>query len=116
MLSPRSRGKGSRRVPWRDGGRRKTKSVSWRKQAQHALDSVDDFVGPVHLLMIHGYYGDSASDMIYRFDQAMAKIGVHYYAEFSGQRQALWRWTFKVWVLAAKVAEVQEIISRIKRK
>src|SRR6266436_6614375 len=111
MLSPRSRGKGSRRMPGRDGGRRKSKPAIWRKQAQHAVDSVDELKGPVHPLLIQGRYGDSAPDMIYRFDQDMAKIGLPYYAEFSGWRHG---WTFRVWVLEDRASNVQEIISRIR--
>jgi len=110
MLSPRSRGKGSRRLPV-ERGRGKRKSVNWRKQAQHAVDSVDELKGPTHLLVIHGFYGDWTTDMIYRFDQGMAKIGLHYYAEFAGRRHAF---AFKVWVLAARAADVQEIIARIR--
>jgi len=112
MLSPRSRGKGSRRLPVERGRGKAKKLVNWRKQAQHTVDSVDELKGPTHLLVLHGFYGDSATDMIYRFDQGMAKIGLHYYAEFAGRRQG-WIWTIKIWVLADRAAEVQQIISRI---
>ena len=125
MLSPRSRGKGSRRMPGREGGRRKAKAIlpggksndedrlTWRKHAQHAVASLADLTEPFCPLVTSGFFGDSAADFIYKFDQCIAKWGLPYYAECTGRRH---QWTFKVWVSSGNASDVNEIIARIRMK
>ena len=86
MLSPRSRGKGSRRLPGRDGGRRKQRIAQWRKQAVHAVDGADELHAPLVPLTYTCPRGKSPAEGIYLFDQAMACTGIRYQAELYGSR------------------------------
>ena len=52
MLSPRSRGKGNRRVPWRDGGRGKQKAIPWRTLVETAGGRIRAVAGDVRLLKV----------------------------------------------------------------
>jgi hypothetical protein len=113
MLAPRSRGKGSRRWPGRDGGRGKRKGLAtWRKHAQHAATSIAELTQPLEQVVINGFYRDSADDFIYKFDQCMAQMGLQYYAECTGRRH---RWSFTIWVPSDKAPDVREIIAGIKK-
>lgn len=108
MLSPRSRGKGSRRWPGRDGGRRKQKPVEWRKQATHAVDDVADLGTELVVLDYSCPFGRSPAESIYLFDQEMARIGARYYAELRGSRRYP---VFRFHVLTACADVVCEIIA-----
>lgn len=77
MLSPRSRGKGGRRFPGRDGGRGKRKVPAWRKQAGHAVVELPQ-VGELVELDYSVPFGYSAAEGIYLFDQRIARTGIHY--------------------------------------
>lgn len=83
MLSPGSRGKGGRRAPGRDGGRRKQKGVAWRKQAMHAVDDATQ-LGELVELSFMCPFGQSAAESIYLFDQEMARAGIRYCPELRG--------------------------------
>src|SRR3712207_6428728 len=83
MGSPRSRGKGGRRVPWRDGGRGKSDRPEWRKQAMHISDHLPADGGEIVELSCRLAYGFHPGDWIYRFDQQMAKIGCLYSAKLN---------------------------------
>jgi hypothetical protein len=113
MLSPRSRGKGSRRVPWRDGGRRKRKPVTWRKQATHAVDDPSELSGE----LVWDYYqcpsGRSPHQGIYLFDQEAARAGIRYYAELSGSR---FYPAFFIHVPVADKDKVTAIIARLENR
>lgn len=112
MLSPRSRGKGSRRPPGRGGGKRKRQPVQWRKRAGHALDDVAQLSGPLEAVQMHGWRGDSATELIYKFDQRMAEAGIRYFADCQGHRHC---WTFTVWIPAEVAATVSSIVAQLKR-
>jgi hypothetical protein len=86
VLSPRSRGKGSRRFPGRDGGRRKQKVVEWRKRAAHAVDALPPSAEGSVDLTYRCPFGRSAAESIYLFDQRIAHTGIRYRAELHGPR------------------------------
>ena len=113
MLSPRSRGKGSRRVPGRDGGRRKRKPVEWRKQATHAVDDVSQLDGVLIELTHVCPFGRSAAECIYLFDQEVARAGIRYHAELRGTRLTP---MFALRVPAAHEGTVRAIIDRVRKK
>lgn len=111
MLAPRSRGKGGRRFPGRDGGYGKAKAVPpWRKRAQHCVASLAELPEATAQLVMRGSYGDALEDMIYKFDQCMAKMHLKYYGECSGWRH---HWCLNIWVCADVEPAVREIITRI---
>jgi hypothetical protein len=118
MLSPRSRGKGglggSRRGPWRDGGRRKQKRAVWRKQAVHAIDTFPKNSGELVELTYFGPWPHSAAESIYLFDQRIAGTGIRYQAELRGG----WRFEplFIIRVPASAAAKVSAIIAQIKKR
>src|SRR5262245_3339791 len=112
MLSPRSRGKGSRRFPGRDGGRGKHKVAQWRKQATHAVDDLSVLPGALAALTYWCRFGQSPAEAIYRFDQQIAGTGIRYHAELHGART--WHF-FTVHVPAESAERVQAIISRVQR-
>lgn len=62
---------------------------------------------------MRGGFSDAQDDMIYKFDQCMAKRRLSYYAECTGWRH---RWTFTIWVCAYDESVVREIITRITSK
>ena len=113
MLSPRSRGKGSRRGPWRDGGRGKRKAVVWRKQAVHAVEELPKASGEVVELTYLCPSGRSAAESIYLFDQRIARTGIHYQPELHGTR--FWP-AFIIRVAAENADVVSLIIARIGRR
>ena len=117
MLSPRSRGKGgvggSRRGPWRDGGRGKQKRAVWRKQAVHAIDEFPRNSGELVELTYFGPWRHSAAESIYLFDQRIAGTGIHYQAELS---RKYFGPTFIIRVPASDAAQVSAIIAQIKKR
>jgi hypothetical protein len=64
MLSPRSRGKGSRRCPM-PTSRGKQKRAEWRKQAVHAIEEFPRNSGELMTLRYDGSFGHSAAECIY---------------------------------------------------
>src|SRR4051794_10137688 len=113
MLSPRSRGKGKRRFPGRDGGRRKQKPVAWRKRATHAVDDRSELPGQLVELSYVCSFDQSAAQAIYSFDQALAHTGIRYHAELHGGRY--WP-VFTLRVPADSVATVRSIITRLQQR
>ena len=110
MLSPRSRGKGNRRCPGRDGGRGKQKRAEWRKQAVHAVEEFPKNVGELtQLTCFWPLERYSAAEWIYLFDQRIADTGIHYVPEFRGQ-------VFSVRVRASDAAKVSAIIAQINKR
>jgi len=110
MLSPRSRGKGGRRFPGRDGGARKHRPVRWRKQAVHAVEQFPKNVGEVTELTCYWPCLDyTAAEWIYLFDQRIAGTGIPYAPEFHGQ-------VFTVRVPASAAAKVSAIITQIQKR
>src|SRR5437868_7092072 len=86
MLSPRSRGKGSRSVPWRDGGKGKQKAPAWRKRATHAVDELSELPDALMELSYPCPSGRSPAEGIYLFDRQIARTGIRYHAELLGSR------------------------------
>src|SRR2546428_640909 len=78
-------GKGSRRVPWRDGGRRKQRRSEWRKQAMHAVAELAALAAPLTSLPCRGPYWERPKHLIYRLDQELARAGIAYYPEYGGR-------------------------------
>ena len=81
---PGMRGKGGRRRPWRDGGRKKTIVVDWFIQAHHAVDDLENLQVPLVTLEYQRGFTDKPDLAIYKFDQQAAKVGLKYFAEFQG--------------------------------
>jgi hypothetical protein len=106
-----SRGKGSRRMPWRDGGRRKQRCSEWRKQAMHAVDDPATLEEPVAALTFRGYLCDKPEHLIYRLDQEMARAGIPYHPEYGGR----WR-GYTIAVTARHKEKVREIMKRLLEK
>jgi hypothetical protein len=113
MLSPRSRGKGSRRRPGRDGGRRKWKVAEWRKQATHAVGAISELVGELTMVEYHCPFRRTAGECIYWFDQEAARIGLWYYAELPNY---YWFPVFKLYVPVDRAEAVRGIIARLPRR
>ena len=109
MLSPRSRGKGGRRVPGRDGGRGKRTKVKWRHQAVHAVERFPEHVGEIVELTFPVPYGRSAGESIYLFDQRLAGTGIRYQVELRGTN-------FVIRVPASCASKVNAIIAQIKEQ
>jgi hypothetical protein len=83
MLSPRSRGKGSRRPPGRDGGRgkrAKQKRIEWRKRAIHAVDEFPKNSDDIVELIFSVPFERTPSEIIYLFDQRISTTGFRYQA------------------------------------
>jgi hypothetical protein len=116
MLSPRSRGKGSRRAPGRDGGRGKRvkeKAVAWRKRAVHAVDEFPKNCGDIVELYFSVPFGLSAAESIYLFDQCIATTGIRYQAELRGSGNYS---SFVIRVPASIEPKVKDIIAQIMRR
>jgi len=103
-----SRGKGNRRVPWRDGGAKKMTAAVWPKQAHHAVNKVEELGTPIVSLTYHGEWGETGATKIYKFDQKIAKTGIPYHAEYLG-----WWHGFTIQVHEEHKQQVQEIIDKI---
>src|SRR5207245_11648426 len=113
MLSPRSRGKGSRRFPGRDGSRRKQRIAQWRKQAVHAVDRADELHAPLVPLTYTCPCGKSPAEVIYLFDQSMARIGIRYQAELYGSR------FFPVFIIHVPIDSartVTDVITKVEKR
>ncbi len=113
MLSPRSRGKGGRRFPGRDGGRRKQKAIAWRKSAAHAVDDPSELSGDLIVLSYLCPFRRDAAASIYAFDQRLAGTGIRYHAELHGSR---FDPVFTICVPAACAAMVQALIARLEKR
>lgn len=113
MLSPRSRGKGSRRGPWREGGRGKQRPVSWRKQAVHAVAALPKEIGEIVELNLSRPSGLSPAECIYLFDQRMSRFGIHYEAELHGRGYHSY---FMIRAPARNEAEVRGAIAQIQQR
>ena len=112
--SPQSRGKGSRRGPWREGGARKRKRPApWQHRAQHIAESAEELSQPVVAVNYSGAFGEDAGLTIYRLDQEMAQIGVRYFAEYQGDdfRTA----HFKIHVPTKHADAVAAVLARLKK-
>ena len=110
--SPQSRGKGNRRMPGRPGGRRKAKGVgAWQRRAQHLVGSASELSQPVVRLDYAGRFGEEATHAAYRLDQAMARLGVRYYAEFRGGAYRTAR--FDIYVAADHASSAAAAIARL---
>jgi hypothetical protein len=113
MLSPRSRGKGSRRVPWRDGGRRKQKRSEWQKRAAHAVKELSELSGVLVVLPYRCPSGRTPAEAIYRIDQQIARTGIRYYAELHGTPH----WPlFMIQVPAQDAARVRSLIEQVEKQ
>src|SRR5262245_53299185 len=110
MLSPRSRGKGGRRFPGRDGGRRKSKPVEWRNRAPHSVKEPTELPGDLVVLTWYCPFGRSPAESIYLFDQGIARTGIRYHAELFGSRLQP---GFIIRVPAEGEATARAIIARI---
>jgi hypothetical protein len=113
VLSPRSRGKGGRRFPGRDGGRRKRKRPERRKQATHAVDELWQLSGQLVSLMYLCPASRTPAESIYLFDQRIARIGTHYLAELHGSR--FWPF-FLIRVPADCAVAVGAVIEELRRR
>lgn len=113
MMSPRSRGKGGRRGPWRDGGRGKQQVPVWRKQATHAVENAAELVGELTKVHFSCPFGRSAGECIYLFDQEAARLGLRYFAELGGARLAP---MFTLHVPVDQAEAVHAIIARLRRR
>ena len=112
--SPQSRGKGSRRRPWRDGGDRKWKRAAvWQHRAQHMVKSAEKLQQPVATINFSGAFGEDAGLLIYRFDQEMARIGVRYAAVL--QSDAFRTAHFTIHVPTEHADAVAAILARLQR-
>lgn len=82
----RTQGKGGRRYPGRDGGRKSAKKQpEWQRQTKHFVELVD-IPTPHETDVFSGSFRESRSKAMYRFDQEMAKRKLKYYAsELSGR-------------------------------
>src|SRR5205814_6331606 len=107
------RGKGSRRVPWRDGGKGRRKRAEWRKQAPHAVNDLSLLSQPVAELQYECPGGRSPAEGIYLFDQRIARSGIGYHAELHGSR--FWP-VFTIRVAADCAETVCAIIAEIGRR
>lgn len=105
-----SRGKGSRRRPWRDGGAGKSPYPQWHKQAAHAVWTKEELGEPLAALHYSGSWGQSPSKRIYKFDQKIAPTKIRYFAEFSN---ASWRAPFTIWVHQDHASTVQKLIGEL---
>ncbi len=103
-----SKGKGARRFPGRDGGRRRGHRSDWSKQARHATESTDDLTPPLVTLQYEGKWGGSAANNIYKFDQLMSKLGTRYFAEYNGR----WR-GFAITVSKEHEQDTRKIIAAL---
>ncbi len=103
-----SRGKGKRRVPWRDGGAHKQKRLEWRKQAMHSVNDISELGEPLVSLTYSGEWGQTAAVKIYKFDQKIAKTGIRYHAEYLG-----WWVGFTIRVLDEHAKKVQRLIDEM---
>ena len=104
----RSRGKGSRRRPWRDGGRKKGLRPDWRKNARHSTDSQADLTPPTETLSLPEFVLRNPVKSIYIFDQEMAAAGIAYHVEHHGSFRG-----FTVAVAEAAAGRVREILHRL---
>ena len=75
----RSRGKGNRRVPWRDGGATRQRRAAWVSRATHAVEE-SGYLG-AGLVEIDLWSMERPEACIYRFDQIAARGGWRYHAE-----------------------------------
>jgi hypothetical protein len=103
-----SQGKGSRRGPWRDGGKRKQRHPEWRKQAMHATRDPAELGATLVSLRYRVPYRESPEHAIYRFDQKVAGTGIRYQPEYHGRWQG-----FSIHVLADHAAKVQELLTQL---
>src|SRR5438445_6317187 len=104
-----SQGKGSRRLPWRDGGARKKRRPEWRKQAMHAVADPAELGETPAVLLYRPRYGESPEHAIYCLDQAMARAGISYFPEYWGR----WR-GFTLSVAAEQREQVHSLLVRLK--
>jgi hypothetical protein len=74
-----SKGKGSRRLPGRDGGRGRSRpgTEAWKKRASHAVAEVD-LRHPTVKLGYSGKFREPLENAAYRLDQAFALNGIAY--------------------------------------
>src|SRR5262249_24338261 len=87
MLSPRSRGKGGRRRPGRDGGRGKRSkqgAMTWRKRAVHAIREFPKNCNEIVDLTFSVPFGRTPAESIYLFDQLIAATEIRYQVELRG--------------------------------
>jgi hypothetical protein len=63
-----SRGKGSRRGPWREGGARKARRPEWQKRAFHAVEAINSITEPVASLWYLSNHRKNPSERIYVLD------------------------------------------------
>lgn len=114
MLSPRSRGKGGRRFPGRDGGRHKRQPVAWRKQATHAVANLSELSGELVWVSYQCPSNRSPAQSIYLFDQEIARSGIqHYHAELLGSR---FYPSFVIHVPAEDKAKVTALITKLENR
>src|SRR5262249_23732912 len=103
-----SQGKGSRRGPWRDGGKRKQKQPEWRKQSMHAASDSAELEAPLASVGYRGRFREGPEHAICPFDQRGAGAGIRYDAQYQGRWQG-----FSIQVSAAHAAKVQELLTQL---
>ena len=115
MLSPRSRGKGGRRFPGRDGGRGKQRLMApWQKCANHAVDSFTDTQQEIATVSFYLGSVTSEATIVYRFDQRAAREGFPY--QFEVIPAGFKSFVFVVRVPALFKTIVEAIVAELKRK
>ena len=99
-------GKGNRRFPSRDGGRKKSKrGKAWESRAQHLVPLVEIPV-PHTKISYGGRFREEPASAIYRFDQEMAKLGLSYFAAWNG-------WSFEITIPANRSAQIEDIVRNL---
>lgn len=107
-----SKGKGSRRGPWRGGGRGKQKIQTWESRAAHAVDSPTLLGEKPVQLYYRGAWEKNASERIYLLDQEFSRAGIVYAAELDPGR---WHPTFTIFVPASMRSKAAAIIAQLDR-
>ena len=105
-----SRGKGSRRMPSRDGGARKKRVPTWHKQAAHAVHDIAALSEPTVTLHYLGDHYKNPGERIYVFDQLIAKAGIPYLPRQVG------KWQFNITVPAADRNAVMAMIATLEKR
>lgn len=107
----RAQGKGSRRSPWRDGGRKGAKKKpDWQRQTKHYVDLVE-IPTPHGTDVFAGESQESISKAMYRFDQAMAKRRLKYHA--SELRGRYLDGAFEITVSKKDIEKLKNVISSL---
>jgi hypothetical protein len=114
VRSPRSRGKGNRRFPGREGGKRKRKAARpWERRCQHLVADVAELQQPVTTLWYGGPWGTELEHQAYVFDQEMARLEIRYFAVLAVRYR---RYAWHLTVAESDAEQVAETIARLERR